>query len=169
MKSKLVYLTTLSGDKASIYSITEEGRKGSLLDHFINEHRDGFIQDLFSLMGRLRAMGNSVGALETYFKLDEGLEWNDLVCALYDIPDKHLRLFCIRLSEHIIVVGNGGPKSVRAWQDDSKLSREVTEMMHYSKIIRTKLENGSLRIAADGLKFEGNLLLTRQTTFYGKL
>jgi hypothetical protein len=93
--------------------------------------------------------------------LDEGLEWDDLVCALYDIPDKHLRLYCIRLDDHILIVGNGGPKDVRAWQDDAKLRREVTEMIHYSKIIRTKLNDGSLKISADGLKFEGDLMLTR--------
>lgn len=161
MKSKLVYLTHLSGDKASIYSIVSEESKVPFLDHFISEHRKDFIQDLMSIMGRLKSIGNTIGAVETFFKLDEGLEWDDLVCALYDIPDKHLRLYCIRMNENIVVVGNGGPKDVRAWQDDPKLSREVTEMMHYSKIIRTKLRDGSLRISEDGLRFEGDLILTR--------
>ncbi|MEP7110257.1 MAG: hypothetical protein ABI760_19845 [Ferruginibacter sp.] len=112
-------------------------------------------------MGRLKSIGNTVGAIETYFKLDEGLEWDDLVCALYDLPDKHLRVYCIRLNNNIIIVGNGGPKGVRAWQDDSKLSREVKEMIHYSKIIRTRLKDGSLRISLNRLKFEGDLMLTR--------
>ncbi|MET7000098.1 hypothetical protein [Chitinophaga defluvii] len=161
MKSKLVYLTKLSGDKASIYSIVTAASKAPFLDHFIQEHQEAFTQDLLSIIGRLRSMSNTVGALEIYFKLDEGLEWNDLVCALYDIPDKHLRLYCIRLSEQIVVVGNGGPKNVRAWQEDPKLSREVSEMMHYSRIIRKKLEDNSLRVSKDGLKFEGDLILTR--------
>lgn len=159
MKSKLVYLTELSGDKASIYSILTEDRKGTFLDHFIAEYKRDYMQDLISIMGRLRSIGNTVGALESFFKLDEGLEWNDLVCALYDIPDRHLRLYCIRLNENIVIVGNGGPKDVRAWQDDPKLEREVNEMMHYSKIIRTKLDSGTLRIA-NGLRLEGDLLLT---------
>lgn len=161
MKSKLVYLTKFSGEKASIYSIVTENSKVPFLDHFIEEYREGYAQDLMNIMGRLRSIGNAVGAEEIFFKLDEGLEWDDLVCALYDIPDKHLRLYCIRLGENIIVVGNGGPKDVRAWQDDPKLRREVTEMMHYSKLIRTKLKDGSLRISVNGLKFEGNLMLTR--------
>jgi hypothetical protein len=161
VKSKLVYLTKLSGDKASIYSIVTEDSKVPFLDHFIKEHQVGFTQDLLSIISRLKSMGNAVGALEIYFKLDEGLEWDDLVCAFYDIPDKHLRLYCIRLNEKIVVVGNGGTKNVRAWQDDPKLSREVREMMHYSKIIRKKLEDGTLRISEDGLKFEGDLMLTR--------
>jgi len=105
-------------------------------------------------------MGNTVGAIESFFKLDEGLEWDDLVCAVYDIPDKHLRLYCIRLNEKIVIVGNGGPNEVRTWQEDPKLKREVYEMMHYSKIIRKKLKDEILRISANGLRFEGDLMLT---------
>ena len=161
MKSKLVYLTKLSGDKASIYSVITENKAGTYFDHFIAEHKEGYFQDLLNVSGRLKSVGNEVGALESYFKLDEGLEWDDLVCAFYDIPDKHLRLYCIRLSDKIVVVGNGGPKNVRTWQEDPKLKREVNEMMHYSKIIRTKLEDGTLKISKDGLKFEGDLMLTR--------
>ena len=117
------------------------------------------LQDLMNIIGRLRSIGNITGAVETYFKLDESLEWNDLVCALYDIPDKHLRLYCIRLNDNIIILGNGGPKNVRAWQDDPKLTRAVTEMMHYSRIIRTRIQDGNLKISSTGLKLEGDLML----------
>lgn len=161
MKSKLVHLQRLSGVKASIYSIVTEDSAGSLLDLFINDHREKYSQDLISIISRLKSIGNTVGALEIFFKLDEGLAWDDLVCALYDIPDKNLRLYCIRLNENLIIVGNGGPKNVRAWQDDARLSKEVHEMMHYSNIIRKKLANGSLRVSNDGLRFEGDLMLTR--------
>jgi len=161
VKSILVNLTKLSGVKASIYTIVTEDSKISFWDCFVNEYRKDYIEDLSNIAGRLISIGNKVGALSQYFKLDEGLEWNDLVCALYDLPDKHLRLYCIRLSEEMIIIGNGGPKGVRTWQEDAKLSKEVHEMMHYSRIIRKKLADGSLKISSDGLKFEGNLMLTR--------
>ncbi len=159
MKSKLVHLSDLSGKMASIYSILTDAKKGTFFDHFIGEHAEKHTPELMNIAGRLRRIGKEDSALACFFKLDEGLDWDDLVCALYDVPDKHLRLYCIRLHETIIIVGNGGHKNVRAWQDDSKLAREVHEMMHYSKIIRTKLNNGSLRISPDGLKLEGELLL----------
>lgn len=161
MKSKLIYLTKFSGDKASIYSIVTEDSKMPFFDLFVNEHKEDFTHDLLNIISRVKSIGCTVGALEIYFKLNEGLECDDLVCVLYDIPDKHLRLYCIRLSENIIIVGNGGPKNVRAWQDDPKLSKEVHEMMHYSKIIRNKLQDESLSISQDGLKFQGDLMLTR--------
>lgn len=161
MKSKLIELPKFSGKKASIYSIVTEDSKVPFFNHFIAEHRNEYEQDLISIAKRLRSIGSTVGAREIYFKLDEGVKWNDLVCALYDEPDRHLRLYCIRLSENIIIVGNGGPKDVRAWQEDIKLSKEVHEMMHYSSIIRKKLKDGSLRISEDGMRFEGDLMLTR--------
>lgn len=34
-------------------------------------------------------------------------------------------------------------------------------MMHYSSIIRKKLKDGSLRISEDGMRLEGDLMLTR--------
>lgn len=138
MKSKLIKLINLSGVKTSIYSIVTEDSKIPFWDCFIKDYNKDYPQDLINIAARLRSIGNIVGAPDEFFKLDEGLEWNDLVCALYDLPDKHLRLYCIRLSEQIIIIGNGGPKGVRTWQEDAKLSKEVHEMMHYSRIIRKK-------------------------------
>lgn len=161
MKSRLVNLQQLSGKKASVYTIVTEQRKVPFFDRFIEEHRAAFLHDLMNIAGRLKSIGHVTGAKPGFFKADEGLEWDDGVCALFDTPEKHLRLYCIRFSDQIIVVGGGGPKNVRAWQDDPKLCKEVHEMMHYSKIIRTGLQNGSLRISGNGLRFEGNLILTR--------
>ncbi|MBO9631631.1 MAG: hypothetical protein J7578_00835 [Chitinophagaceae bacterium] len=159
MKSKLVYLSKFSGKNASIYSILTEDNKGTFLDQFIEEYRNDFWEDVIFIVNRLRIIGQD-GAIKKYFKRDEGLEHDDRVCALYDLPEKNLRLYCIRLYDGIVIVGNGGAKNVRTWQEDPRLAREVHEMMHYSKIILTKLDNGSLRLSTDGLKFEGNLLLT---------
>ena len=159
MKSKLVYLRNFSGEETSVYSIITDDRSGTMLDRFIDKYKSTWYESVISIAQRLKAIGK-YGADENLFKMDEGLSWDDQVCALYDIPDKFLRLYCIRLYNRIVIIGNGGPKSVRAWQDDPKLSREVYEMIHYSKIIRAKLNNGSLRLSADGLKFEGNLILT---------
>jgi hypothetical protein len=161
VKSKLIYLTSLSGRKASVYTIVSEDTCTSLFDKFIIECKNEFPNELMNILSRLKRVGNNFSALESWFKLDEGLHWNDHICAFYDVPDRNLRLFCIRLSEKIIILGNGGPKNVRAWQDDSRLSREVHEMMLYSKIIHTQLENKHLKLSGNRLKLEGNLLLTR--------
>lgn len=165
MKYKLQLIQSLSGNEASFYTIRYQNAPDApvsqMFDSFLREYKDDYEKDLISILSRLKNMGNTNSALDIYFKLDEGLEWDDLVCAMYDVPDKHLRLYCIRISEKIVILGNGGPKpkTIRAWQEDPRLTREVNEMMKYSQIIRTRLKNEDLRISNDSLFLTGNLWL----------
>jgi hypothetical protein len=143
-----------------------DGPNGTIttkLEQFFEKYKDKYPTDLMNIVRRLKSLGNTTGCTENFFKLDEGLEPDDLVCALYDIPDINLRLYCIRLSEQITILGDGGPKTTRTWQEDKNLEREVNEMMNVSKIIRTKIKNGDLRISTDGLRLEGDLWITRPT------
>jgi hypothetical protein len=168
VRSKLKLLETYSGEIASLYTVMVDGPNGTIttkLEQFYEKYRDKYPTDLMNIVRRLKSLGNTTGCTENFFKLDEGLEPDDLVCALYDIPDINLRLYCIRLSEQITILGDGGPKTTRTWQEDKNLEREVNEMMNVSKIIRTKIKNGDLRISADGLRLEGDLWITRPTIY----
>lgn len=164
MKSKLVFLERFSGTKASVYSVMEQVNKATvsvMIDRFIGDFRADYEAELIDIGRRLKSMGNITGCTLNFFKQDEGLDPGDLVCALYDVPDKYLRLYCIRLNDHMVIVGSGGPKTTRTWQEDTVLSREVNIMMQVSAIIRMKLKNGSLRISATGLRLEGDLYISR--------
>ncbi|MBK6979124.1 MAG: hypothetical protein IPH28_20170 [Cytophagaceae bacterium] len=59
----------------------------------------------------------------------------DGVCALYDDPDRNLRLYCIRYGKQIVVLGGGGhkPKTIRALQEDEKLKQENYLIRNISK------------------------------------
>lgn len=161
MKNKLVRLSHLSGDAASIYSIYYSDKEEVLFERFIRENMAHNPEETMNIVRRLRSIGKSGGVQDIYLKQDEGLEWDDGVCALFDVPEKNLRLYCIQVSEKILVVGNGGCKSkdIRKWQEDRQLSSAVHEMMHFSRIVHVKLEHGSLYLSEDGLKLEGNMVL----------
>lgn len=81
------------------------------------------------------------------------------VCALYDLPENNLRLYCIRYGNAAIILGGGGPKpsGVRAWQDNAKLKREAETIVQVSKDIMERLKAGRLRWSYDGSKLVGNL------------
>ncbi|SFD47062.1 hypothetical protein SAMN05518672_10276 [Chitinophaga sp. CF118] len=164
MKSKLVTLENFSGSKATIYSILEQGHGNEAFmhfDRFINNHKKDNLAEVLDIHRRLKSIGNITGCNINFFKQDEGLNADDLVCALYDVPKKHLRLYCIRLSDKIVIIGGGGPKNTRTWQQDALLTKEVHSMMHISGIIRAKLKTGDLCISSLGLKLEGDLHLSR--------
>ncbi|MBN8837207.1 MAG: hypothetical protein J0I09_08110 [Sphingobacteriia bacterium] len=132
-----------------------------IIDRFIDDYKIRFTEQVVDVGRRLKSMGSVTGCTPNFFKEDEGLAPDDLVCALYDVPDKYLRLYCIRLNDSIVIVGSGGPKTTRTWQEDTVLKREVDKMMVISKIVRTKLQNGELRISAAGLRLEGDLFISR--------
>jgi hypothetical protein len=137
----------------------EGGRVEQLVNRFIERYRPEYEQELINIAARLRSMGNKTGCLECFFKLDEGLKVDDMVCALYDIPDRFLRMYCIRPSEQILIVGDGGPKHTRTWQQDPQLKKAVEEMMAVSEILRTKMDFGDLWISDSGLQLEGDLTI----------
>jgi len=163
VRSKLRWIEPYSGKMASLYSVMVETPSGvtTKFDQFLEKYRDKYPAQLMDIVRRLISLGNKTGCTENFFKLDEGLDPDDLVCALYDVPEFAMRLYCIRLSDQIVILGDGGPKTTRTWQEDRNLEREVHSMMDVSKIIRTKLKNGDLNMSADGLHLEGDLWITR--------
>ncbi len=164
MKSKLVFLERFSGRKASVYSVMEQVNEATvsvMIDRFITDFRMDYGEELIDIGRRLKSIGNVTGCTINFFKQDEGLDPDDLVCALYDVPDKCLQLYCIRLNDHMVTVGSGGPKTTRTWQEDKVLRKEVDIMMKVSAIVRTKLKNGTLHLSGAGFRLEGDLYISR--------
>ena len=87
-------------------------------------------------------MATKTGAAEHFFKLNEGKP-GDGVCALFDSPDKKLRIYCIRFANVAIIVGGGGykPKNIRAYQENSVLKKEAEMVIQISKIISEALSS----------------------------
>nr|WP_295870467.1 hypothetical protein [uncultured Chitinophaga sp.] len=157
-------METYSGKMASLYTVMVETTNGAAttkFEQFVQKYRSLYLKELMDIARRLTSLGKVTGCKQNFFKLDEGLDTDDLVCALYDVPENNLRLYCIRLSDQITILGDGGPKKTRTWQEDKNLEREVHAMMDVSRIIRTKIKNKDLRISADGLILEGDLWITR--------
>lgn len=164
VRSKLKRLETYSGKMASLYTVMLELPGGAIttkLDQFYEKHKKRYLTELMDIVRRLTSLGKVTGCTENFFKLDEGLNYDDMVCALYDLPKINLRLYCIRLSDHITILGSGGPKTTRTWQEDPDLEREVHAMMDVSRIVRAKLKNGDLTFSADRLKLEGDLWIIK--------
>jgi len=120
-----VKLKNISGNRTSIYSVYSYNENNTLLDVFIKENIILFKSEISDIILRLKAMGNKTSAREFYFKLDEGVP-SDGVCALYDNPNKKLRLYCIKYGSVLLIVGGGGekPKTIRRLQESPKLTRE---------------------------------------------
>jgi hypothetical protein len=152
---KLVKLSKLSGEKASIYTVYLNDEQQTLFERFLNNNKE-YDEELRSIIARLNTISTKTGAREQFFKLNEGKP-GDLVCALYDEPDKVLRLYCIRYGNSLLILGGGGFKNVRAWQDDTTLKKEAELVIAVSAGIYQRTLDGDINLSEDGFEIEGNL------------
>lgn len=160
MNLKLVKLKNQSGKATSVYSLYIEEEEKTLFDLFIEENIS-HISELKNILTRLISIGKETGAREHYFKLDEGKP-GDGVCALYDIPNSNIRLYCIRYGATLIVLGGGGvkPKNIRTLQQNKKLTDENYLLRDISEQITQRLKGRDLKIVNNGFDFEGDLNFT---------
>lgn len=155
MKCELKKIEELSGKRTSVYSVFIDDSQLSLFEVFIEENKRLHLSEIKDIVQRLKTIGTKTGAREQYFKLHEGNP-GDGVCALFDLPDKNLRLYCIRYNTQIIILGGGGIKLVRALQNDNKLTKENYLLRELSKQITEKIKEKDIRFTIDGNDFEGD-------------
>jgi hypothetical protein len=151
-------LDKLSGKKATVYSVQlDDGT--DLFDQFINENSAEYENDVKNILQRIRTISRKTGAQEHFFKTKEGNP-GDGVCALYDTPEKQLRLYCIRMGNAVIILGGGGPKpkEIRALQEDPKLKHQNYLLRDISKVITNKMRSGEIRFSDDELELLGEII-----------
>ena len=83
------------------------------------------------------------GALERFFR-NEG-KINDNVKALA-IDSRKLRLYCLRISDQILILGNGGIKNTRTYQEDIILSGYVMDLQAFDKVLIKAQKSGKVTI-----------------------
>jgi hypothetical protein len=158
---EIIQLEEFSGSKATIYSILAEGEDLTLFDLFIEEYNDQYPLEIINIVKLLKIMGEEIGVREQLIKSNEG-KLGDGVIALYDNPDKNLRLYGIRYGATILVLGNGGEKSkqIRAWQEDKKLKKEAERIIKISAEINQRIKDKEIEFNEDYTLLIGNLNFT---------
>lgn len=158
MKLKLVKIDSLSGNKASVYSVSIDKEAETLLEKFVRENKNSFLSETKDILKRLRTIGHKTGARKQFFKEFEGKP-GDGICALYDNPDSKLRLYCIVFGTQLLVVGGGGPKpkNISAFQDDEKLMDENYFLRWLSMQITQRIKDREITYVNDFMDFSGNL------------
>lgn len=144
-------------EAANFYSIHIDEEALSELERFFERFPEGcpFDEDVDTIIAWLDKIGDT-GALERYFRY-EG-RYGDGVSAI-PIETNNLRLYCIRLSDRILIFGNGGVKDCATWQDSESLTEYVEMLVDTSRFIASRLANGTLYMVDKELI--GNLNFSR--------
>ena len=131
-------------EKVGLYSIRFNDSDITEYEKFIQKFRsDATLNEdfkkVFNALNRIVANG----ALERYFR-SEG-HFKDNLAAL-SIDSKVLRLYCLRISDQILIVGNGGVKTTRTYEEDAELSGYVMNLQKFDQLLAQELKSGKIKI-----------------------
>jgi len=131
-------------EKSSLYSISFEKDGTTEFEKFVAEFEMNatFNRDYQRIIAALQAILR-IGALERFFRPEGSM--NDSVQAL-PIESGQLRLYCLRLSDQIVILGNGGVKNTRTYEEDPKLYGYVLDLQRFEKMLGEKIEKGYVSI-----------------------
>ena len=146
-------LRLVTDDKnCTMYTIQFLSDNDSEFEQFYNKFRHEFVYNedferLLNILGRIA----DFGALERFFR-PEG-KMTDRVCALPVLNSK-LRLYCLRLSDKILILGNGGVKRTRTYNEDDTLQGYVTTLQKFDKLMREGVKDGTISVTERTIETE---------------
>ena len=132
-----------SSDQVGLYSICFNNGE-SEFRKFLKKFKDNAAlnKDYRSILYALDRI-IAKGAFERMFRYEGKM--NDNVVAL-SLDSKKLRLYCLRMSDQILIVGNGGVKETRTYDEDEELSGYVMDLQKFDELLKQAQEEGSIYI-----------------------
>ena len=128
-----------------MYTLQFTGEELSEYEKFVQRFKDSaeLKRDFQIIIYTLSKIANN-GALEPYFR-PEG-KMNDNVCAL-PMDSGKLRLYCLRITDKILIIGNGGLKTAKTYEESEELMGYVMDSQKFDSLIKSEVANGSLTIS----------------------
>ena len=116
----------------------------SEFEKFVSKFRqDAELNPDFQAIMRFVEQILSNGALERYFRREGKM--SDSVVALPVLKSK-LRLYCLRLTDKILILGNGDVKRSRAYEEDDTLQGYVIDLQKFERLLKQEVRAGNVEI-----------------------
>lgn len=150
MKKKTTLELIEQSQKVSLYSISFEIDRTTEFERFLRkfEAEASLNTDYQKVLYALSIILDK-GALERYFR-PEG-HMNDNLCAL-PIESGKIRLYCLRISDEILILGNGDVKQTVTYEEDAKLLGYAMDLQKFDQLLRKDIEDGIVTIEERELK-----------------
>lgn len=134
----------------TIYTIQFLSDDDSEFEKFYSKFKDALeynedFEKLLNIIGKIA----DYGAFERYF-CPEG-KMNDRVCALPVLHSK-LRLYCLRLSDSILILGNGGVKKTKTYNEDNTLKGYVITLQRFDALLKEGVRDGSIVVSENTIE-----------------
>lgn len=136
--------TIQQNDIVGMYSICFDGDDASEFEKFLLKFKDeGTYRKDFDIIIQSLTKIIAKGALERFFRIEGKM--SDSVHALA-IDSRTLRLYCLRISDEILILGNGGVKNARTYQEIPELHGYVIDLQRFDEALKVAQKNGRIKI-----------------------
>ncbi|MFW5879348.1 MAG: hypothetical protein ACOCUV_00845 [bacterium] len=143
MKSKIEIELFEEHEKVNYYTLRFSG-EDTEIEKFFDKFpgNSDFDEDINIIIKWIDTIGEK-GALERYFR-PEG-KYKDRIFAI-PIETCKIRLYVLRLSENIVILGNGGVKKTATYNEDSTLSKCVNLLQKIDFFIKREISKEQITI-----------------------
>lgn len=150
MKKRTTVELVEQSEKVSFYSISFQMDRTTEFERFLSkfEEEAEFNEDYQKILEALEIILDR-GALERYFRPEGALR--DNLCAL-PLESGNIRLYCLRISDEILILGNGDRKETRTYQEDTRLFGYALDLQKFDRLLRDDLDKGFVTIEERTLK-----------------
>lgn len=150
MKKKTTLELVEQTEKVSLYSISFAMDRTTEFERFLQKfEQEASLNPNYQKIIYALSIIMDKGALERYFR-PEG-KMNDDLCAL-PIESSTIRLYCLRISDEILILGNGDVKSTQKYEDDTKLYGYALDLQKFDMLLKKDIEDGVVIIEEKVLK-----------------
>ena len=158
MNFKFEIKDVYSGTKATLYTYHVLKNDKHAFELFIDKYQNRGIKEFDELMTRLMTMAETSGCNEIFFKPEHD-DIPELQRIITDVKESELRLYCLRFSSQLLIIGSGEIKpinKVKRWQDSHILKKCVDELIYIHHKIQYRINTSQIII--NGSQIQGNLL-----------
>ena len=141
------------GARAKIYALYLKDEEISEFDKFLikkNVEESGYKE---FIIDKILDIANHAGAREIFFKPQGKI--NDSVYRLKE-TGKYIRLYCCRYGQIILILGGGGYKKTRTYQETKELYDQVKLLQQMDQKIVERMKSKEI-IINENNELEGNL------------
>lgn len=130
-------------DNINFYSIHLDEEELTEVERFFEKFPEGceYDEEVDVILAWMDKIAEK-GALERYFR-PEGKYGDGVGVIPIDVGNK-LRLYCLRLTDKILVFGNGGVKDAKSWEESPTLAPYVELLMDTSRFLSSRVKNGTV-------------------------
>lgn len=144
------------GDKVSLYSPRFEGEEYTEFEKFLLEYKEKYPNDVAQIVYRLD-IAKRDGAADRHFRY-EGTKKDRVMALPSYLESTRLRVYLLNIKSKVLILGNGGLKKNRTYQEDPFLNRCVQDLQRID--IKLNEKELSREVIINGTLLFGDLQLT---------